>query len=76
MNGADLARNGTLSTRSPRRSPSPSCAVADRSQAVGASSFVLCQLLWPSRALWSEKEKTNLVASKMPIPIGVDMDVR
>jgi hypothetical protein len=38
--------------------------------------IVLYQLLWPSRALWSEEEKTNFVASKMPIPIGVDIEVR
>jgi hypothetical protein len=30
-----------------------------RLKPVGASSYVLYQLLWPSLGLWSEKEKTN-----------------
>jgi hypothetical protein len=41
-----------------------------------SASGALYQLLSPSLGRWSEKEKTNFVASKMPIPIGVDIEVR
>jgi hypothetical protein len=52
---------------------------ADRSGFMGSrpSQQALCiNCCGLSLGLWLEKEKTNFVASRMPIPIGIDIEVR